>query len=496
MSEDWGLRLKSLREKLGKSQRQFAEEINVTNASISMWESNKRKVPGSIQKLIQIYEKRLEAKTNESIKALEKGNFQHLLLGGKYLLNKGFDWTQLHLMSLVKSKTQIEKARIELNRDLNLRTFKKLSELRGLSMKFGQLFGFMSHDFPEDLRAYLESYQYNIKAMDSEVIEQQIHKALGKHPNEIFKEWHRIPFAGGSIGQVHYAKTHDDKEIALKVQYPDIANLLKRDLDNLDSLSRFLEKFFWFGGSKEMIQEMRERFMEETDYSKEVKNLKAFNKAWNNHPTMRFPKVYEEYCSEFTIATEYIEGEDFYSFSKRASDAEKEIAGRCLFQFYFESIYQHQIYNCDPHPGNYIFKNGYIYFLDFGCVKYFNSQTTKLLRKIWLAAIAEDFNSCKNIFIQLGLVANEDKMDFNFQYNAIKHLLEPIISAQPYRINHHYVRGIYRSQISENPNLPYTKINPDFVFMQRLQFGLYSILADLDIKTNWNEMYMHAIREP
>src|SRR5258706_2431649 len=130
--------------------------------------------------------------------------------------------------------------------------------------------------------------------MATELAAQVVQDELGAPPDEIFKEWDPTPIAAASIGQVHRAITHDDRAVAVKVQYPGIADAIRSDLANADLLFGALEHVFPGMDSKPIVEEIRERVIEELDYHIEADNQSLFADYYRDHPFIHVPDVLPE----------------------------------------------------------------------------------------------------------------------------------------------------------------------------------------------------------
>lgn len=487
-------KLKKLRKKIGYSQRQMAKAFNVAPGSISLWENGERKIPGPVEKLLEIYEKNLYLHDQETIDSICSGRWERVWQGAKLASKSSVNWMKVNLVSKVMAREKAMLLKQETTEAIYRDLFKHLSDLRGLHMKIGQMFGFMKDDLPESVKKFVQPYQYSLKPMSPHIIEEVVFKEFNQSPQDIFKVWHSLPFAGGSIGQVHMAEDKSGELLAVKVQYPRIVEALHADFKNIELLQSVFNTLFRSAIDGVFVDEIRERLLEECDYKVEKKNIVEFQKVWNGDSVVCIPKVKDQYCSRYTLATEYVEGEDFHTFLKNSTQEEKDKLGETLFRFHFTSIYKHRIFNADPHPGNYIMRDGKVYFIDFGCVARFSKSTIDQLRSIFIPLLNRDFEAFKVASIESGFVGDEERFNFKDHYEAMMLTCEPV-NSEPYqyRFNHHYVREIFRRMVLDTPNLPYSNIRKEMVFLQRLQFGMYSILADLNATADWRSIYMNAL---
>src|SRR6185503_1202464 len=146
-------------------------------------------------------------------------------------------------------------------RQLNLMNARRIEstiiELQGLFIKVGQLISIMTNFLPEEFRRELEGLQDAVPPRPYVDIESRICEELGKTPQELFAHFERRPIASASIGQVHIARLHDGSKVAVKVQYPDIEEVVRRDLNTLRRIFKIVEWFIPYHGLDELYREIR-----------------------------------------------------------------------------------------------------------------------------------------------------------------------------------------------------------------------------------------------
>ena len=157
--------------------------------------------------------------------------------------------------------------------------------------------------------------------------------------------------------------------MAVKVQYPGIAEALESDMANAGIIVRLAKALAPGLDAKAVAGELRERVLEELDYEYEAQNQRAFARAYEGHPFIYVPKVHSRLSRRRVLVSEYVEGRGFEEVKKLPQD-ERDIFGEIVFRFCFGSIYHLQHFNADTHPGNYLLMDdGRVAFLDFGMTK-------------------------------------------------------------------------------------------------------------------------------
>ncbi|HVN63545.1 MAG TPA: AarF/ABC1/UbiB kinase family protein [Candidatus Binataceae bacterium] len=361
------------------------------------------------------------------------------------------------------------------------RMAESLGNLKGLMMKMGQMASYIDVALPPEVQQVLATLQDMSAAMAPAVVERVIREELGGPPAKIFAAWEPEPFAAASIGQVHRARLQDGRNVAVKVQYPGIASTFKADLRNfalMQTLSGFLYRGMDTAGA---VAELEERFMEECDYSAEARNQVQFQSILSGRSDAMVPEVSPEFSTKRVLTTEFISGKRFAEFTAGASQEARNRAAATIYEVGFDSIFRHRVLNCDPHPGNYLFlDDGRIAFLDFGCVKHFSPELISNWRSLIRAALEGNRREFDRVSEQMGFVGRREGYDFDYQWKMFNYFYRPLHQSRPFRFTHDYVSESFELVFSGNPNQFKQNVPKDFVFVNRLQWGLNSVLASLD----------------
>src|ERR671917_349362 len=249
-----------------------------------------------------------------------------------------------------------------------------LGTTKGAAMKLGQVMSFLDVGLvPEEHR---EEFQRKLGELRDaapkvrfadmrKVIESELEEPL----EEAFEVFAPEPVAAASIGQVYRARLQDGRDVAVKVQYPGVAQAVRADLQNLGLIMRVAKRIAPGMDAKAMTREIRERLTDELDYEHEAQQHRAFARSWRGHPFIYVPPVVTELCSEHVFVSEWVEGTGFEEV-KAMDGAAHDRFGEILFRFFFGSLYRNGHFSGDPHPGNYkLMPDGRVAFLDFGMTK-------------------------------------------------------------------------------------------------------------------------------
>ena len=249
-----------------------------------------------------------------------------------------------------------------------------LGQMKGAAMKIGQVASFVDTGaLPKEAHERLEAKLAKLRDSAPRVSFDQMRKVIeadmGQKLDEVFAEFETEAFAAASIGQVYRARLHDGRRVAVKVQYPGIANAVRADVQNLGLLLRLAKTLAPGMDPKAMAQEIRERLTEELDYEIEAQTHRAFARTWRGHPFVVIPEVVTELSGERVLVTEYMDGMGFDQV-KELPGAERDRFGEIVFRFFVGSLYRTRRFSADPHPGNYLLlDDGRVAFIDFGMSK-------------------------------------------------------------------------------------------------------------------------------
>ena len=373
-----------------------------------------------------------------------------------------------------------------------------LGQMKGAAMKLGQFASFIDTEFIPD--EYREIYQEQLAKLRTEAPAmpwEKVEKVLveeyeGEPLGEMFAEFDHEAFAAASIGQVHRAELLDGRAVAVKIQYPGIAEALDADLRNAGTIVRLARALAPGLDAKEIAKELRERVMEELDYEYEAQNQRSFARAYRDHPFIYVPEVVTRLSRRRVLVTELVEGIGFEQV-KELPHEERSRFGEIVFRGSFGSIYHLQHFNADPHPGNYILMgDGRVAFLDFGMTKKLDREQILLEQRAIDAAFHGDPELLRRAFHDLGFVKNPSKLD-------AERLLEHTMAVSGWFIEDREVEISAKRvmKIIESTNDPRSEyydlmrresLPADELMGRRMEIGVVAVLGQLRAKRNWHRI--------
>ena len=154
----------------------------------------------------------------------------------------------------------------------------------------------------------------------------------------MFRDFDERAFAAASIGQVHRARTVDGDDVAVKIQYPGVAEAVDTDLRNATLLVPLVKRLAPGLDAKALAGEMRERIGEELDYELEAQNQRRIERLLRGHPFVRVPRVHTSLSTRRVLVSEYVEGERFEAV-RRAGEAPRDRYSEIVFRLYFGLLF-------------------------------------------------------------------------------------------------------------------------------------------------------------
>jgi predicted unusual protein kinase regulating ubiquinone biosynthesis (AarF/ABC1/UbiB family) len=269
-----------------------------------------------------------------------------------------------------------------------------LGDLKGLAMKIGQQVSMDPDLLTPEVRAVVARLQNQAPPMPWSQVQEVVRSELGKAPSEAYASFDETPIASASLGQVHRAVTHDGHEVAVKVQYPDIARALKADLENLGTMVTVLATSTRMVQGKSYFAEIREGMMDELDYRQEAKRALQFEAAAKALPDLEVPHCHEALTSEKVLTLELLRGptlKEFLHDLPKYDNAERFRVSRLLLRAVWGPFMASGVVHCDPHPGNFmLLPSGKLGVLDFGAIKQLSPAWVDVNRRLFSKVVRNE----------------------------------------------------------------------------------------------------------
>ncbi|WP_281232139.1 ABC1 kinase family protein [Flavobacterium gelatinilyticum] len=367
-----------------------------------------------------------------------------------------------------------------------------LKSLKGSALKVAQMLSMDKNFLPQ---AYVEKFslsQFSVPPLSAPLVLKTFKNNFGKTPTEIFDEFNPNSVNAASIGQVHVAKKND-KKLAVKIQYPGVANSISSDLALVKPIA--IRMFNLQGkDSDKYFKEVEDKLIEETNYLLELKQSQEVVEACSKIENIIFPNYYPEFSSEKIITMDWMMGIHLSEFTAKNTDREAgDKIGQALWDFYMYQIHVLRKVHADPHPGNFLVDDqNQLIALDFGCMKQipddFYTPYFELINK----DVITDSKLFNEKLFELEILRADDTPAEIEYFTAMFHDLLSLFT-KPFQneafdfANEEFFNAIadLGKRFSEDTNLK--KMNGNrgskhFIYMNRTFFGLYNLMFDLKAK--------------
>ena len=416
---------------------------------------------------------------------------------GGLVAGQGLMWAGTRAANTLRSDEAAEAATGERAAATARELVKQLGRMRGAAMKVGQVlstvdFTAIPESEREEFKATLAALRDDVPPLPFKAIEKLLKEELGVPLDEAFSEFEPEAFAAASIGQVHRAVTADGKRVAVKVQYPGIAEAVETDLRNMQLLFPLVKRLAPGLDVKALATELRERIADELDYEVEAQNHRAMARGWRGHPFVYVPPVDTSLSRRRVLVTEYLEGRKFEAV-KQLPDAERDRFGEIVFRFFFGTLTHLRRAAGDPHPGNYmLLDNGKVGFLDFGLMRVVDADYLAGERALARAVAARDAQQVHTILADLGYLPEPETFDPERLLGQIE-----MSGAWHFEPGFRRLTSAYVTDLIERSSSPRSEyfeamrrqtIPPQALLIRRMEGLVLSVLGDLKAGADWNAL--------
>jgi len=363
--------------------------------------------------------------------------------------------------------------------------FAVLGELKGGAMKLGQALSVFEAALPEEsaapYREALTRLQEAAPPMPAATVHKVLDEQFGRRWPERFRDFDDTPAAAASIGQVHRAVWADGREVAVKLQYPGAGPALMADLTQLNRLAWLFGRISPGLDVKPLLAEIRERVLEELDYSLEAEAQRVFAAEFADDPDIAVPRVVAS--APRALVSEWLDGRPLSSIIASGSQAERDDAGSRLALLHYSAPARVGLLHADPHPGNFrMTPDGRLGVIDFGAVARLPGGIPEGLGRLTRLAVDRDADGLVALMRELGFVrpgvelTSEEVM--NYLSPAADPLREPTFTFSRQWMQKMAARIAdprrEEARVGRLLNLP-----PEYLLIHRVTLGTVGILCQL-----------------
>jgi predicted unusual protein kinase regulating ubiquinone biosynthesis (AarF/ABC1/UbiB family) len=386
----------------------------------------------------------------------------------------------------------------EVTADLQARTaeqlFTVLGELKGGAMKLGQALSVFEAALPEDsaapYREALTKLQEAAPPMAADTVRKVLDEQFGRTWPERFRSFDEIPAAAASIGQVHKAIWSDGREVAVKLQYPGAGPALLADFTQLSRMAWLFSRMSPGLEVKPLLAELKERVLEELDYSLEAQSQRAFAAAYADDPDIAVPRVVAS--APKAMVSEWMDGTPLSRIIADGTQEQRDRAGTRMALLHYSAPARAGLLHADPHPGNFrLLADGRLGVVDFGAVARLPNGSPEPLGRLTRLALDGDGDGVLTLMREQGFIRTGVELQARQVMDYLGPVLDPL-RTETFTFSREWMRaqaarlGDPRSeeaQVGRMFNLP-----PSYLLIHRVTLGSIGVLCQLGATAPFREL--------
>jgi ubiquinone biosynthesis protein len=354
-----------------------------------------------------------------------------------------------------------------------------LEALGPIFVKFGQVLSTRRDLLPSDIADELAKLQDQVPPFAPALVQAALARAYRKPVRQVFAEFDSVAVASASVAQVHFARLHDGREVAVKILRPGIAQVINKDVALLDAGASLIE-MLWADGKRlrphEVVAEFARHLEDELDLMREAANASQLRRNFENSPLLLVPDIHWDYCATEVMVMQRMHGTPISQVAKlREQGIDIKRLSRAGVEIFFTQVFRDGFFHADMHPGNiFVAPSGHYIALDFGIMGTLTEVDKNYLARNFLAFFRRDYRRVAEAHIESGWAPKETRID-DFE-TAIRAVCEPIFARPLREIS--FGRVLLRLfQTSRRFNI---EVQPQLVLLQKTLLNIEGLGRELD----------------
>lgn len=373
-----------------------------------------------------------------------------------------------------------------------------LGNLKGPLMKVGQILATIPEALPPEYAKAFQQLQSNAPPMGWAFVRRRMRSELGPEWQTKFAEFGTEAAAAASLGQVHRAKDKNGRDLACKLQYPDMKSAIASDIGQLKLIFSLYERVDPSIKTAQIYEELSQRLYEELDYVREAKHTNAYAHILKDEKTIHVPEIVAGLSTDRLLTSTWLDGKPILTYKDAPLEDRNTIALN-MFRAWYVPLYYYGIIHGDPHMGNYSIRNGSLdlNLLDFGCIRVFPPQFVGGVIELYHALMTDDRERAVGAYESWGF-ANLSNEVIDVLNIWARFLYDPIMDDQIRTISTTN-NGVYGREKAQEVHKQLktlkgnVQIPREFVFMDRAALGLGSVFIHLQAEVNWHQLFEEMI---
>jgi predicted unusual protein kinase regulating ubiquinone biosynthesis (AarF/ABC1/UbiB family) len=373
-----------------------------------------------------------------------------------------------------------------------------LGGLKGPMMKVAQFLSTVPDALPPEYAAQLAELQANAPPMGWAFVRRRMTGELGPNWEQQFKTFGKDAAAAASLGQVHRATLPDGTDVACKLQYPDMPNIIESDLRQIKMAMAVYRRMDNAIIQDDIYVELAERLREELDYTREAAQMRLYRAMLDGVPDINVPEPVASFTTKRLLTMKWLNGVGFKSWleTNPSQEARNRLA-TALFRAWYIPFYRYGVIHGDPHLGNYqVDPNGGLNLLDYGSIRVFPAKFVGGVLELYAAVRDEDFARSRHAYEIWGFKGITDEQ-IGILNDWARFLYEPLIQDRVRPIQEdsdpQFGRTVAQKVHAGLQRTGGVRPPREFVLMDRSAIGLGSVFLRLKAELNWSRLFHETV---
>ncbi len=377
-----------------------------------------------------------------------------------------------------------------------------LGNLKGPLMKVGQILATIPEALPPEYARDFQQLQSSAPPMGWPFVKRRMKSELGPDWESRFKSFDHDAAAAASLGQVHKAVTHDGRNVACKLQYPDMGSAIGADLNQLKIIFSIFESYDKAIQTRHIHEELSERLYEELDYLLEARHCKMYGHMLKDEAGVHVPDVVDDLSTPRLLTSTWLDGAKILDYVDASAEDRNAIAMN-MFRAWYVPLYYYGIIHGDPHLGNYsVRKDHSINLLDFGCVRVFPAKFVGGVIDLYHSLMDNDMARSVHAYETWGFKnLSKEQIDTlniwaRFLYAPLmEDKVRPIGEVSGGVFGRETAKAVHEKLREHSKSSGAVAVPREFVFMDRAALGLGSVFLHLKAEVNWYRVFNELIED-
>jgi len=372
-----------------------------------------------------------------------------------------------------------------------------LGNLKGPLMKVAQMLSTVPDVVPASFAAELSTLQTQAPSMGWPFVRRRMMTELGPDWEKKFKSFDREASAAASLGQVHKAVDRQGRDLACKLQYPDMASAVEADLSQLRILFSLYRRMDRAVDPSEIADEVGARLREELDYQREASHIELYREMLKGFPAVHVPEVVKDLSTKRLLTMTWITGKPILEFKGHAQGDRNRIA-ETMFRAWWHPFSHFAAIHGDPHLGNYTIRDNLdLNLLDYGCIRTFRPSFVGGVIELYTALLKNDRDMSVHAYETWGFKGLKNELIDALNIWA-RFIYAPMLDDRVRTVADGVEPGAYGRKEAFQVHQLLKEAGPvkpprEFVFMDRAAIGLGAVFLHLQAEMNFYKLFNEEI---